>query len=405
MAVETVEQPTTKPAFQGLTSSKVNIIRNGETIVDQSTDEPDASGAETPPAEPKTGEKPVDTTGAAATPPVEGAPENTNPEGATDPETPPAEPGEYTEEDFHEDVNQYLQNSTNGAVKNPQDIANLLAENKKLKADLAHKEPDFPNEKAKKVYELAVAASGLELEKARQLFHVMSLDLSTMTPKEKQFEAFHLERPKLSREEAYKRFEAIYQQSYDDLENNIVQTDKHELATQEAEKKLGETLKGVQETVKQGSKPESNGQPTPEQVAEVEQQLTSALSNFGGVALNFDDSRYGKLQIPMDQGKAQQFMEILKNPQLLVDEIADRARDNSGKLDINAFIREMFLVFERDTIDQKQREHLMKLGKIEEIRDRKNAPKKDLTEQQSTPVKKTFTQSFAEAVSKAGLGN
>lgn len=407
MAVETVET-TSKPSFTGPTLDKVTITRKGDEIIEPKVEEASledgavvTSAEEQPKAEEKpeglvkTGEeKPTEPTAEVA----EGAPKT-------------EEPTEYTQEDFHTDVNSYLSTQTGGAVKNPEDITRILNENKDLKTKLQHKEPDFPSEAAKKVYDLAILASGKEVEKAQQLFYVMSLgDLSKLSPKEKQFEAFVLDRPELTREEARKRFEARYERQYTDLDGDLVQIDDHEKATQDAANKIKEVQKSLSESVKQGGKQVEQGQQqdelTAEKQAQIETQLQSSLETFGGVRLKFDDSKYGALEIPMDKGKAKEFMDFLKNPaQAIQDRIAEKSKDQAGNFNYDAYVAEAFSWFNRDAIDQKTQDHLIKLGKIAEITERKNTPKKDLTEQQTTPVVKNFKQTFAEAVTKAGLGN
>lgn len=394
MADTTVE---TLP-FQGADASKITITRNGSEAP-AATTPPATEPKEAPAAPPAT--PPAETTPPADTPPTPTGESQTPP---ADGNPSPATPEEYTEEQFHQDVNTFIGESTGGAVKGVQDITRLIEENRTLKAQLQHKEPDFPSPAAKQVYELAVLASGAEVSTARQLFHVMSLDLSKMTPKEKQFEAFHLDRPNLTREEALKRFEAAYETSYSDLENNLVQLDAHEMATSNAETKLKEKMSKLQETVKQSGQSQAEQGPTPEQLRETETQLQAALAEFGGVSLKFDDSQYGKLDIPMDQGKAQQFMDILREPYKLIDQIADSCRDQAGKLDLNAFVREMYLLFDRDRISQEERDHLMKLGKITQIQEQKNTPKKDLKEEITTPVKKSFQETMAGAIKAAGMG-
>lgn len=393
------ETPTL--AFQGADASKINIITRGGS-------EPNPASTDTPPATP-----PADAPPAApaaitppATPPPSGEPAQTPP---ADTDTPPAtpaaiDPPEYTEEQFQEDVNTYISETTGGAVRRLDDITTIIEENKTLKAQLQHKEPDFPSPVAKQIYELSTKAVGAELSTAKQLFHVLSLDLATMSAKDKQFEAFHLDRPHLTREDALKRFDATYEKSFSDLENDLAQLDSHDLATRMAETKIKDKMQALTDSVKQSGQPVPAG-PTPEQVRETEMQLQSALDEFAGVSLKFDDSQYGELQIPMDRSKASEFMEVLKNPYLLIDRIADTCRDQSGKLNLTDFTREMYLRWDSARISEMERDHLMKLGKITQIQEQKNTPKKDLQEVTTTPVKKSFQETMAGAVKAAGMAN
>lgn len=389
-------------AFQGADASKINITRSGSDSTElKATETPVVAAIETPPVStaPST-EKPVQ--------PVTPEPAATEPVAGTEPAAAGVaaaiDPPEYTEEQFQEDVNTFIAESTGGAVRRLDDITNIIQENKTLKAQLQHKEPDFPSPMAKQIYELSTKAVGAEFSTAKQLFHVLSLDLATMSAKDKQFEAFHLDRPHLTREDAVKRFDATYEKSFSDLENDLAQLDSHDLATRMAETKIKDKMQVLTDSVKQSGQPVPAG-PTPDEVREVETQLQSALEEFGGVSLKFDDSQYGELQVPMDRGKANEFMEILKNPHSLIDRIADTCRDNSGKLQLNEFVREMYLLFDKDRISKEERDHLMKLGKITQIQENKNTPKKDLQEVATTPVKKSFNESMAGALKAAGMAN
>lgn len=418
--IPVADQTTDTPkatATGGPTLSTITFIRKGEEVLDNNQNSGAASADNNEAATENQTDNPqnsnnTDQSGGAEnkagdTQADKGAPAGGETAG-TEQTTQNQEPQEYTEEDFHNDVNDYLSTSTGGAVKTPADISKLIAENKDLKIKLQHKEPDFPNETAKKVYELATKAVGMELTTARQLFHVMALDLSTMSAKEKQFEAFCLDRPNVSREEARKRFEAKYDKDFSDLED-VIQLDNHEIATRDAENKIKETQKNLTESVKQGGEQTGTGQQeqqqfTAEQQAQVEASLKSALDVFAGVRLKFDDSKYGNLEIPMDRGKASEFMEFLKDPQKAIqDRIAERSKDEHGNFSYDRYVAEAFAWFNRDLIEQKTQEHLMNLGRITEIQERKNTPKKTLTEQQTTPVKKDFKQTMLEAVKGAGL--
>lgn len=402
-----VENQNQTLAFQGADASKISFL-NKETPSEgaaAATTTTAAPGAQTSPAD---ANKEVQTTTTNAS--AEGAAaqgtttENQNQEGTdTNAETQVNQPeGEYTEEQFTQDVDTFISNSTNGAIKSVTEISAILKENQRLQAELKEG-PKFPNEAARKVYETAVKAAGSEMATAKKLFHVLSLDLSTMTPKEKQFEAFVLDRPSLTREDARKRFEAVYEKRFGDLENDLVQQDDHDVATRDSETKLNTHLSDLEKSIK----PSGNGQtqvgPTPEQIQHMETQLETALGQFGGVSLKFDDGQYGTLKVPMDQGKAKEFLEVLKNPHSIVDQIADTCRDSQGQLDLNDFVREMYLLFDSKRIQQEERSHLMKLGKVAQMQEAKNTQKKDIREEATTQPKPSFKEAFTGAVQTAGL--
>lgn len=390
-------------AFQGADASKINFL-NKETPAEENTGAA-ATNTSTENPESKEGATTTETTAATqgtTTTQQQGAAaaaENTQNQGeantgaAVSQQNTPE--GEYTEEQFHEDVNTFISEQTGGAVKSFTQVASVLEENKKLKAELqaGYK---FPNDAAKQVYELATKVQGSELSTARKLLHVLSLDPSTMTPKEKQLEAFILDRPNLSREDARKRFDAMYERKYSDLENDLIQIDEHDVATRDAETKLSAHLGVLEKAVKQGGETTQEG-PSLEAVQQWHSRLESALGQFGGVTLKFDDGQYGKLNVSMDRSKASEFMEVLKNPHTLIDQIAATCQDE------NDFIREMYMLFDRSRISKEERDHLMKLGKVTQMQENKNTQKKDLKEESTTQTKPTYKDAFVGAMKAAGM--
>lgn len=400
---------TTVP-FQNADASKINITSIGGETIDSGAPD-DGKGGNDKPADDKTttqqvakalgGQEQVanDDPDPDAGEKKDGEGEETGEGNANASGKEGEESGEYTEEQFTQDVNTLITNTTGGKVKSLDQITTIISDYNKLKADYDKKEPVFPSPEAKAVYTLATKAVGAEVKTAKQLFHILSLpDLSTMTPKEKQFEAFCLERPNLSREDAQKRFEAMYEKTYNDLENDLLQTDAHEQATVNAEAKITAKLKEFEETVKQSGTSEAKTGPTEAEITKMNAELDQAVDSFGGVSLKLDDSQYGTLKIPMDAGKAQEFKEFLKNPYSLIDQIADAHRDESGNLKMSDFIREMFLLKFRDHISQEERNHLMKLGKVAQIKEAKNTGKTSKQEQSTTQQKGSFADAFAAAV-------
>lgn len=331
--------------------------------------------------------------------------EGASKEGKQEEEGAEAEPAasdeHYSDEDFAADVNTFLEETTKGRLKKPADITSLITENETLRSQLANKEPEFPSEDARKLYETLRKTEGMELQSASRYMHVASLgDLSKLTPKEMQFQAYLVDHPELSFDKAYEKFSGIYNQKYSDLENDFVQQDNHDNATRGAREKLT----GIQKQVEDARKDIQSQRLTPAQAKEIEKGIQSAFDKFGGISIHIDDSKNGTVQVPLEQGEMDGFLEVLNKPQLLLDEIRERSLDGSGKFDYNRYVTEMYRVFAADRIQAEMQDHLINHGRVKQIQDIKNSKKKDrTTEQQTTKPKLTYAQAFAGAV-KASQG-
>jgi len=383
--------------FKNFDSSKFKMGNEPDTVVTEAPETP------APDEELDGGEVPEEK------PPVETAVEESNEDGQKPPVTddepdggeeqslkPGTEPEfVYGEDEFKEDVNSFLTETTQGRIKSPEQITNLLHENETLKTQLKNKPLEFPSEQAKKVYEFAIKTEfkGNELGAARQYLHLQSLDLTKLSPKEKQFEAFVLSRPDLPREKANQIFEARYAGKYSDMENDLVLQDEHTVDTRTAEQKILDYQKDF-EKAKESTQPQAQPEVN---VQELEQNVNAALSDFDGIEMQFGESPDEVVQLPMTAEEVSAFKDVLVNPIKLLDQVVENCMVN-GKIDMDAYQRTMYKILNVDrAVDEAYRAGVNN-GQLKLIQERKNTaiPKGN----NGAPVapKKTFAQTMGDAV-------
>jgi hypothetical protein len=305
----------------------------------------------------------------------------------------------YGEDEFKQDVDRYLSESTQGRVKSPNEISSLLQENESLKAQLKNRALEFPSEQAKKVYEFAIKPefNGNELGAARQYLHLVSLDLTKLSPKEKQFEAYVLSRPDLSRENAAKIFDERYNRRFGEMENDMVLQDDHGVETRTAEQKILDYQKDFEKAA-QSAKP---AQQPEVDVQAIERDVNTALSDFDGIEMQFGDGTDETVQLPMNAEEVSAFRDILVNPIKLLDQVVQDCTVN-GKFDMETYQRTMYKLQNVDrAIDEAYRAGLNN-GQLKLIQERKNTtiPKGNGGDQ--VAPKKSFAQTMADAVKGAG---
>jgi len=305
---------------------------------------------------------------------------------------------ELTPEEIEPLIEQYFE----GRVKSFEEINNLFSENARLKQELENKELTFPSERAKALYEFAVKADGYELDTARNYLHILSLDLSKLDAKEKQYEAFKLERPDLTPEKARIIFEAKYDKLYGEgLENNALLQDDHELATRKAEA----TLKKAQEDFN-NAKGKSN-EPAEDvelnnAIAKFQSDVEKEFSGFGGITMSYEGSD-APLIFELSPQEEQEFLNIAKNPSLLAQELVESCIDPKTKaVNYQQFLTEVYIRRNAHKLIQESQKHGFKLGELSVInKGLKNSQKDGKTAAgASAPAgaKKSFVDAFAEAV-------
>lgn len=390
------EESVKQHPFQGFDQTKFKFTPRGEektsndtTVAEPETPEipkPEPEVPETP-EEPETGDE-----GKVADAPE--APEN--PETPVVDETPT---GTYTEEDFNSDLNTRLQEISGGRITTQDHISNILKENDTLKEQLKNKELEFPSERAKKLYEFAVKNDGNELAAAGQYLRVQSLDLATLSPKEKQFEAFVLKRADLTREEAKEIFDARYSREFADVENDIEKKDEHKVRTMEAEK----TILAMQEEFKKA--PERTVR-APEQIsAEDLENVTigvdQSLSDFGGIVMQFGESPEDQVKVPMQAADVAAFREAMINPNKFLERIMENSVVD-GKFSKEAYRDNMFRLWNLDRIVTEIGASRFTAGQVAIVKDRKNSVAPKGTTGTTAPSKETYAQAFGKAVKSAG---
>lgn len=305
---------------------------------------------------------------------------------------------DYGQEEFIEDVGTYLEEVTGGRLKSPSEITNLIQENENLKAQLKQKpQLEFPSEAHKKIYEFATRpeVTGNELGAARQYLHLQSLDLKVLSPKEKQFEAFVLERPDLSREKANQIFDATYTKKFSEMENDLVLTDEHDVKTREAEAKILKYQKEFQDGTKNAqsaAQPEIN-------VQELEQNVNAALADFDGLEMQFGDSPDEVVQLPMSAEEVSEFKEILMNPVKLLDYVVQNSMID-GKFDMGTYQWNMYKLKNVDRAIEQAYMAGQQNGQLKLVAERKNTTvaRGTTTGGATGAPKKSFVQTFGDAV-------
>jgi hypothetical protein len=305
---------------------------------------------------------------------------------------------ELTPEEIEPLIEQYFE----GKIKGFDGIKNLLSENERLSKELENKELTFPSERAKALYEFAVKADGYELDTARNYLHILSLDLTKLDAKEKQYEAFKLERPDLAPEKARKIFDAKYEKLYGEgFEEDAVLQDEHELATRKAEA----TLKKAQEdfnNAKGKSQEPADDVELNNAIAKFQTDVEKEFGDFGGIQMSYDGSD-SPLNFDLSPQEEQEFLKIAKNPSLLAQELVESCIDPKTKaVDYQQFLTELYIRRNAHKLIQESQKHGFKLGELSVINGRLKNSQGDGKNKgggNAPPAtKKSFEEAFADAV-------
>lgn len=314
----------------------------------------------------------------------------------TEDKQPSDERESYTYDEFVDTINRVIEKQSDGKITNIDQISSLIDEINRLKEEVNTKrEPEFVNEKAKLIFDYANKAAGFELEAARQLLHVVSLgDVDKLSDKDAQFEAFMLTRNDLSREMGRKIFEAEYEEKYSDLENNLLQADRHSIATRDAKNKLKELQKQFSEA--RGDAPAKD-----DQVSEsIHNSIKSVLPDFGGLSIPLGDGDNEVLNLPLDEAEEAEFNEFLIEPVKFIDSIIEASMDEKNNFNPRLWVSEMFTLYKAFKGDlAKEIYNLGKTnGQLQIVNDRKNIASTKEKGAEATPKKKTFEETVLEAV-------
>lgn len=339
-AVETTE---TTPVATETPSSGLKITRRGNEVVDDAP-------RETP------------------LPESTSAPEATTP-AVTDQATPTATtPAEEPEVDFFE----YAKEQTKGIIQKPEDVIALYEETQRLRTQLAEKPKiEFPNEQAKLLYELSSKFPGQELAAARNYLHVMSLDVSKLSDKEAQFEAFALENKDLSREESRRYFEAKYNKNYGDdiLKEDETAEFDHRIQTRKAK----ESLTKLQEDFSKLQPSQPAGFAVSDQeMAEIKSSVSEVLNQFGGVSYTFvDNDPNSTVNIPIDESDRQVLENYMANPKTFFEDLTNDCTEN-GNFSMEKLGVAMFEFKNRDKIREQAFKSGQTYGELRKVMELKN---------------------------------
>lgn len=347
-------------------SSGYTITRKGDQIIEPPATTP-APTATTPPA----------TEPAATTPPA------TEPAPATPAATePPATPAATTPEPALEpdeelvDFFPYAAEQTGGMIKSAEDVFALAEEHKKLKQQLAERPKiEFDSEQQRWLYEQCSKVPGKETENFRSMLHILSLDLKSISDKEKQFEAFALENKDFTREEARKFFDARYEKSFGGglLEDDLVTQFEHRTLTKKAE----EVLSKYQEEVSKlpSSKAADVAAPvlTPEDELAIRNDVSRSLAQFGGVKYEFfQNDPASSVNVPLEDADLQKLESYMINPGEFLNDLQQQCLDSKGEFSNDILAVRMFEFLNQDKIREQAFKAGVTYGELKVIKERKN---------------------------------
>lgn len=362
-------------------------------------DDPDPDPNADPTPEPKPGDNPDPKTDPEPkTDPVK----DPEPKPGDDPNADPESPSDYTEEDFMNDASLLIHERTNGALKSIDDVQGILKRNQELEAALKVKEPEFKNPQAKVLYEHVIKAIGenplsdkVAMSTAANYMRIASLDLATMTPKDKQLEAYVLTRPDISRSQAEKIFEKRYEQKFTDLEGDEIQADEHGIATREAEQKIANFQKEFN-GAKKSEQPKE--QPAENQEA-LQKEIDTVMQDFLGLSMQFGEGEE-VVDLKLNDEEVSEFKSILSNPWSFMEKIFNQCVVN-GKFDHGLYRDTMFRLYKGEVAIEEAHRAGFTAGQIKIVKDNKgSADTAKTTAATSTPKKDkpTFGQTMAAAI-------
>lgn len=288
------------------------------------------------------------------------------------------------------------------------EIKNAYTERDTLKQkvdELAKKPLEFPNEKAKALYEFAVKHPGNELSAAKNYLNLVEIDLSKSDAKTKLFEAFALENPKLPRERAKTIFDAQYEQDYGDgnFEGNPLLQFKHEKQVEAAETAIVQAVKAYNEA----KAPEPNAGPSKEDI-EAEQRILKGIEqsvkDFKEVSLTLSEYQtkigqtipQGNLKVALAPEEVAKVREYMENPDKILHEVL--LKFNGEALDYNAYRDAVALLLYPQKFDALKQSQYIEQGILAMINQAKNnGREKEPAQERELTKPKTWGQSFDEA--------
>jgi hypothetical protein len=223
--------------------------------------------------------------------------------------------------------------------------------------ELNKRELQFPNDKAKEIYQFALKFPGNELAAARNLLNLSGIDLEKADSKQLQFEAFVLQHPSYPREEAKAIFEAKYEKTYGDgtgLSSDVLLKFEHDQATIAARQSIAAAVKNFNEAklpepTQQQQQPAG---PTPEQIDAVKRGVDSGLKDFKGSTINLPEYKTKEgvvvpasaLNLELKPEEATKFRDYLENPESFLRDVIMMLKGEKG-IDWNGYTHLMGLMY------------------------------------------------------------
>jgi hypothetical protein len=290
------------------------------------------------------------------------------------------------------------------------DYKNVLSERDTLKSEvekLAKKELEFPNEKAKAIYEFALKHQGNEVAAARNYLNLVELDLTKTDAKTLQFEAFATKHPQLPREEAKAIFEEQYQLDYGDgdFEGKALLKFRHDNATNEAKLAIEQAVKSYKEAKTEEPK---NAGPSQEDIQRVTQGVETALREFKGADISLGEykTKTGqtvpatKLNVAIKPEEAAKLKQYMADPQLFFDDLLETVKGPNG-LDWNSYANKVYQLMHPEKVYSDIHSQGVEQGLLLMINTLKNNKREGAQENQGdTTVPKTWNDSLKESRAK-----
>lgn len=273
------------------------------------------------------------------------------------------------------------------------DIKAVMEEGVSLKAQvetLSKQELKFANDKQKALYEFASKHNGNELSAAKNFLSAVELDLEKSSPKTTQFEAFALQNPHLTREDAKAIFDEKYEKDYGDgnFEGKKLLQFEHDNATRSARQTIEEVRKSyVEAKLPEPTAPKGPEGPSPEDLVAVKLGIDGALKDFKGASVPLSEYKTktghtvpaGAMNVAIKPEEAAKFRGYLENPESFVRDVIGSFKGEKG-LNWSAYANEMYQIVNRKEIQNQILAQGIEKGQLLMLEEIKNSGKEKLPE-------------------------
>jgi Predicted membrane protein len=310
-------------------------------------------------------------------------------------QAPPAQGNDIPDEAFYG----RLSKLTDNTIKTEQDFVGLIEHyNELLEKSEKGFEPKFQNERAKWAYQVLTQNAGSEPEAAMRTLRALNFDPKGKEARDVLFEAY-LQDPKnsdLTALNAQKYFDAEYDEKYGDVEGNPIKERQLALAVREATQsleKIRNDFSSTEEPAKQISE-------------EVENSISSAVEDFGGVRLAFSDNPQETdfLNMPIeDPNEIESLKQDALNPQEWWAKFLQGFDTDKG-FDYPNFIREFHEMRNHQKKAQLAFDHGRKIERVAYLNEARNASDPKDISRTGAPAAGGKEPTFVEAWANAAKG-